>query len=87
MVVRIPLDYHIAGSSGDLAVILDLAAAAFEKLSRPFLEMVHRVYTHLHDEPLKPLDRHVTRVQHSTGKTETKRKIRNREIMENTKGP
>lgn len=50
-------------------------------------EMVHRIYTHLHDEALKPLDLRVTHVQHRARKMRTKRKIRNREIIENSTGP
>ncbi len=50
-------------------------------------EMVHRIYTHLHDELLKPLEVRATQVQQPTRKIGTGRKMRNREIIENTKGP
>ena len=50
-------------------------------------EMIHRIYTHLHDELLTPLDVRATLVQQPTRKIRTGRKIRNREIIENTKGP
>jgi integrase len=50
-------------------------------------EMVHRIYTHLHAEPLKPLEVRVTQMQHPPRKARTERRIWNREIIENTEGP